>query len=171
MIPLGSVSVYDSSIFGREDFADNGLGRARTEGEVADDDGTVDGTDSPKGLLHCVNWIGNPRQIRVGPKLRTVCRSVVTLGIVQVRVTRSPLRAARRSVGGFGNSSDGGCGGPIVAHAVIINGAPSPSKNVSGERFMEKKPDYQNSARQPLSSRKPYHPENRCRDASSNELA
>jgi hypothetical protein len=39
------------------------------------------------------------------------------------------LRAARRSEGGFGNSSDGGCGGAIEAHAVNISGIPTASKN------------------------------------------
>ena len=56
----------------------------------------------------------------VGPRLRSVSRSVVTVGIVQVRLTRSPLREARKSAGGFGSSNDGGCGGPIVAHAASI---------------------------------------------------
>jgi hypothetical protein len=59
--------------------------------------------------------------------VRTVCRSVVTVGIVHVSVTLSPLRVARKSEGGLGNSSDGGCGGAIVAHAVSISDAPSTS--------------------------------------------
>jgi uncharacterized membrane protein len=90
---------------------------------------------------HWVNCTVTPRQIRVDPKVRTVCRSVVTLGIVQVRVTRSPLRTARRSVGGLGSSSEGGCGGPIVAHAAIINGALRPNQRVSVKRLMQKKTD------------------------------
>jgi hypothetical protein len=65
------------------------------------------------------------------------------LGAVQVRITRSPLRTARRSVGAFGNFSDGGCGGPIVAHAVNINGTPRASKSVEAERLMQTKTDYQ----------------------------
>lgn len=63
------------------------------------------------------------------------------LGSVQVRVTCSPLRIARKSEGGFGNSSEGGCGGPIVAHAVNISGAPRASKNFGVARFMRKKTD------------------------------
>jgi hypothetical protein len=54
--------------------------------------------------------------MRVGPRYRTVWRSVVRVGTVQVSVTRSPLRPARRSEGGFGSSSDGGSGGPVWAH-------------------------------------------------------
>src|SRR5690348_17747238 len=69
------------------------------------------------GVPHSLSAPG-PRQIRVGPRLRAVCRSVVTFGTVQVSVTRFPLRAARRSVGGLGKSSEGGCGGCTVAHAV-----------------------------------------------------
>jgi hypothetical protein len=39
----------------------------------------------------------------------------VTVGIVQLKTTVSALRTARRSDGGFGNASEGGSGGPIVA--------------------------------------------------------
>ena len=39
----------------------------------------------------------------------------MTVGIVQLKITVSALRTARRSDGGFGNASDGGSGGPIVA--------------------------------------------------------
>jgi hypothetical protein len=63
------------------------------------------------------------------------------LGIVQVRVMCAPLRVARRSEGGFGNSNEGGCGGPIVAHAVNISGALRASKNFGMQRFMRKKTD------------------------------
>ena len=56
-------------------------------------------------------------------------------------VTRSPLRVARKSEGGFGNSSEGGCGGPMVAHAVNISGVIRANKNVGMERFMRKKTD------------------------------
>ena len=52
-----------------------------------------------------------------------VSRSVVAIGTVQVRVTRPPLRSARKSDGGLGKSSDGGCGGAMLAHAVISNDA------------------------------------------------
>jgi hypothetical protein len=69
--------------------------------------------------------------------LLAVCRSVVTLGAVHVSSTRSPLRAPRRSAGGFGSSSDGGCGGPIVAHAVNITGA-AKTKSVEAERLMRR---------------------------------
>jgi hypothetical protein len=51
------------------------------------------------------------------------------------------LRVARRSEGAFGNSSDGGCGGVIVAHAVNISGAPTASKNFRIKRVMRKKTD------------------------------
>jgi hypothetical protein len=34
------------------------------------------------------------------------------------------LREARKSEGGLGNCSDGGCGGAIVAHAASISDAP-----------------------------------------------
>src|SRR6202042_1744756 len=81
--------------------------------------------------------------------LRMVFRSVVTLGTVQVRVMWSPLRVARRSEGGLGKSSDGGCGGPIVAHAVNTNGAPRASRSFGVERLMPKEPDYQNAPGRP----------------------
>jgi hypothetical protein len=48
---------------------------------------------------------------------------VVSAGTVQVSTTLSPLRAARKSVGGLGNSSDGGRGGPIAAHPANTSGA------------------------------------------------
>src|SRR6267142_716866 len=65
-------------------------------------------SDSPTGVPHCVNSVASVLQMRVRPILRTICRSVVEVGMVQVSVTRSPLRTARRSEGGFGKSSDGG---------------------------------------------------------------
>jgi hypothetical protein len=43
----------------------------------------------------------------------------------------------------LGKSSDGGCGGPIVAHAVNINGIPKTIKSIEAERLMLKKTDYQ----------------------------
>ena len=46
-----------------------------------------------------------------------VCRSVVTVGTVQINTTLSALRAALRSDGVFGKSSEGGSGGPMVAQA------------------------------------------------------
>jgi hypothetical protein len=51
------------------------------------------------------------------------------------------LRVARKSVGGFGKSSDGGCGGPIVAHAVNMTEAHRASKPFVVGRFMRKKTD------------------------------
>jgi hypothetical protein len=51
------------------------------------------------------------------------------------------LRAARKSEGGFGKSSDGGCGGPTVAHAVNISGAPKVNKNFGVEHLMRKNTD------------------------------
>jgi hypothetical protein len=54
-----------------------------------------------------------------------VCRSVVVVGTVHASMTRSPLRVARRSDGGLGNSSDGGCGGVIDAHAESITSDPN----------------------------------------------
>jgi hypothetical protein len=51
------------------------------------------------------------------------------------------LRVARKSVGGLGNSSDGGCGGAIEAHAVKISGAPTANKNFGIERLMRKNTD------------------------------
>ena len=88
--------------------------------------------------------------------LLAVCRSVVTLGAVHVSSTRSPLRAPRRSAGGFGSCSDGGCGGAIVAHAVNITGA-AKTKSVEAERLMRKKPDYQTSLRGQLPHRLAKH--------------
>jgi hypothetical protein len=40
-------------------------------------------------------------------------------------VTLSPFRAAFKSAGGLGNSSDGAVGGPIEAHPTINMHAPS----------------------------------------------
>jgi hypothetical protein len=77
-------------------------------------------------------------QMRVFPKYRTLCRSVVRAGIVQVSVTLSPLRAACRSVGGFGNSSDGGSGAPIEAHPLAHTNAPRTGSNFLSRIFMRK---------------------------------
>jgi len=55
---------------------------------------------------------------------------------------------ARRSEGGFGNTSDGGCGGAIEAHAVNISGTPTASENFSIKRVMRKKTDYQTARRE-----------------------
>jgi hypothetical protein len=77
-------------------------------------------------------------QMRVFPKYRTLCRSVVRAGIVQVSVTLSPLRDACRSVGGFGNSSDGGSGAPIEAHPLAHTNAPRTGSNFLSGIFMRK---------------------------------
>jgi hypothetical protein len=42
-------------------------------------------------------------------------RSVVSAGVLQVRVTVFPLRMARKSEGGLGNSREGGSGAPVWA--------------------------------------------------------
>jgi len=93
---------------------------------------------SPTGDPHSFNTGSTPRQIRVGPTLRIRCRSVVIVGTVHVSVTRSPLRVARRSDGGFGNSSDGGRGGPIDAHPANQSGAPNAIDSRIGGHFMGK---------------------------------
>jgi len=92
----------------------------------------------PTGTPHCINFGSKPRQILVAPKCRIVCRSVVTLGTVQLRITRSPLRTARRSEGGFGNSNDGGRGNPIVAHAVNTIGALKANRRENVDRLMRR---------------------------------
>jgi hypothetical protein len=83
------------------------------------------GTACPTGVPHCVRGVSPPRQICVAPICalppcvvadRILCLSVVFSGTVQVKITVSPLRTPRKSVGGLGNSSDGGCGGAIDAH-------------------------------------------------------
>src|SRR5207237_4612582 len=95
---LGKVSVYDVVTFRPADLRISAM--------------LSGGADSPAGVAHEVSTVSSPRQISVGPGSRTLCRSVVSAGIVQVRRTLPPLRVARRSVGGFGNWSEGGCGGP-----------------------------------------------------------
>src|ERR1022692_4591067 len=49
--------------------------------------------------------------------------------MVQLSVTLSPLRAARKSDGARGNSSEGGRGGPIEAHPANQTNAPTASIN------------------------------------------
>src|SRR6185437_14248378 len=68
------------------------------------------------------------RQIRVEPTFRIVWRSVVRMGMLQVRVTRLPFLVARRSRGGLGRSSDGGCGGAMVAQLVSSHVADASSR-------------------------------------------
>jgi hypothetical protein len=57
--------------------------------------------------------------------------------MVQVSKTLSPLRAARKSAGGLGNSNDGGRGGPIAAHPNNTSGV-IPSSNLPVGIFMQK---------------------------------
>jgi len=76
------------------------------------------------------------RHMRVFPRYRVLCRSVVRGGIVHVSVTFSPFLAARKSVGGFGNSSEGASGGPIDAHPAIS--ATKPSSNSPRRIFMQR---------------------------------
>jgi len=80
-------------------------------------------------------------QIRVGPIEVTNCRSVVRSGIVQLSVTALPLRAARRSLGGFGNSSEGGNGGPIDAQPANISGKHTGASSLSTGVFMQEEKD------------------------------
>jgi len=110
--------------------------------------GAVCAGASPAGVPQVVNSPG-PRQICVGPTLWITCRSVVVVGIVQVRVTFLPFREARRSDGGLGRSSDGGRGGPIVAQAANISGANQASQKPNLERLMRRETDYQNCACHP----------------------
>jgi hypothetical protein len=95
------------------------------EVDVTEEVGTVEVNPAPTLL-----------QMRVFPKYRTLCRSVVRAGIVQVSVTLSPLRTACRSVGGFGNSSDGGSGAPIEAHPLAHTNAPRTGSNFPSRIFM-----------------------------------
>jgi hypothetical protein len=60
--------------------------------------------------------------------------------MVQVSRTLLPLRTARKSDGGFGNSNDGGCGGAIVAQAVSTSSAHG-TASILAENFMRKKTD------------------------------
>lgn len=128
--------MYDSEIFGPADF----FPIVFFFGVL----GTVSGGAWPTGVPHSVNSGCSPRQISVGPRLRIRCRSVVTVGIVQVSVTLFPLRDARTSVGGVGKLSDGGSGGPIFAHAVRIDRAANNSSSFLGRRLMQKETGYQN---------------------------
>ena len=93
---------------------------------------------SPTTILHSVNSVFSARQIRVAPMLRVPCRSVVIVGIVQVSTIRPPFRAARRSDGGFGKSSDGGKGGPMVAQAVRKTTIPNVAKSLKEDCLIEK---------------------------------
>src|SRR5579872_5913548 len=65
-------------------------------------------------------------------------RSVVLAGIVHVKVTLSPFRCARRSEGGFGNSSDGGVGGPIEAHPASAPSAAIATSTCPFKSFMRR---------------------------------
>ena len=74
------------------------------------------GASFPTGVPHLLIRASRLRQTRVGPWRRTLCRSMVCVGTVHNKYTRSPLRTARRSVGGLGNSSEGGRGAWTDAH-------------------------------------------------------
>jgi hypothetical protein len=95
------------------------------EVEATEEAATAEANPAPT-LLH----------MRVFPKYRTLWRSVVRAGIVQVSVTLSPLRDAWRSVGGFGNSSDGGSGAPIEAHPLAHTNVPRIGSNFLSGIFM-----------------------------------
>src|SRR5208283_333583 len=75
----------------------------------------VGGGTVATGFSHAAMSASTPRQIRVGPSERKLSWSVVSAGSLQVRVTKFPLRATRRSEAGLGNSSDGGSGTPVWA--------------------------------------------------------
>jgi hypothetical protein len=124
----GNVSVNDALILFSEDLA------------VAPAVGATCATAFPQSCI----GVTVLRQIRVGPTTRIACRSVVMPGTVQVRVTRLPLRAARRSCGGFGKSRDGGCGGLMVAQFVEISIAAAATGSKSAESFMRTATEYQN---------------------------
>jgi hypothetical protein len=62
--------------------------------------------------------------------------------MVQVRVTLSPLRAARKSEGAFGNSSEAGNGGPTEAHPVNQTSPATASNNCPSKSFMPEATDY-----------------------------
>ena len=83
------------------------------------------GEVSPTGLPQAFRVVSRLRQMFVLPKYRSFWWSVVRAGTFQVRFTRLPLRAACKSVGGLGNSSEGGMGGPIDAHPVMTKSAAS----------------------------------------------
>jgi hypothetical protein len=51
------------------------------------------------------------------------------------------LRTARKSAGGFGKSSEGGCGGPIEAQADITAAAPNATSIFPHRIFMQKTTD------------------------------
>jgi hypothetical protein len=53
-------------------------------------------------------------------------------------MTLSPLRRARKSVGGCGNFNEGGCGGRIVAQAVNASAVLNARSNPLRVRLIEK---------------------------------
>ena len=79
------------------------------------------------------------RQIRVGPGCRSMSRSVVSVGAVQVRRTLLPLRVARKSLTGCGSPSDGGLGMPGTPHASKHEACTS-NKNWGSRGFIAGKP-------------------------------
>jgi hypothetical protein len=102
----------------------------------------------PTGVPHFVSVGSAPRQISVSPKLRAVLRSVVNAGMVQLSRTLFPLRTARKSDGGFGNLSDGGCGGFGLPQAVKTSWMPRIGRIVREKRLMRQKSDYQNNGKE-----------------------
>src|SRR5208282_1008919 len=64
-----------------------------------------------------------------------------------MRVTRLPLRLARRSVGGLGSSSDGGNGGPSWAQPASSKQSAVGAMNFSRFTFMRNKKEYQRQRR------------------------
>src|SRR5208282_2223904 len=70
-------------------------------------------------------------------------RSVVTVGSLQLRVTRLPLRLARRSFGGLGSSSDGGSGGPSWAQLASSRQSVGGAMKFISLSFIRNKKEYQ----------------------------
>jgi hypothetical protein len=56
-------------------------------------------------------------------------------------VTVLPLRNARKSLGGFCNSSEGGSGGPMDAQPTNISGTYSATNSLETESVMRKEKD------------------------------
>lgn len=101
------------------------------------------GATDPTTGVHSFSLIdaSKLRHISVFPKYRNFWRTVVREGMVQVSTTLSPLRAARRSEGGLGNSSEGGSGGPIEAQPVQNEVAIASSK-VARKVLIRRATDY-----------------------------
>src|ERR1039458_4702749 len=93
--------------------------------------------------------------MRGGRMYRTLWRSVVSVGSLQLSVTRLPLRLARRSAGGLGSSRDGGSGGPVWAQPANSRQSAVKATNFPRFTFMRKEKEYQRDqiVRARLSSR------------------